>query len=99
MFLLTERVVIKLGTFLDFLCGPFVHVRVSAYLIIGFWVGFGWIRWVSLPISRIIAFQIVAEWVVDVILLQVGLKCCSMRMIFDFFYKLLNSEMFCFLDN
>ena len=40
-----------------------------------------------------------AEWVVDVILLQVGMKCFSMRMIFDLLCKLLNSEMFCFFHN
>ena len=40
-----------------------------------------------------------AEWIVDVILLQVGLKCCSMRMIFAPLYKLLHSEMLCFLYN
>ena len=33
------------------------------------------------------------------ILLQVGLKCFSMRMTFDLFDKLLNSEMFCFFHN
>ena len=27
------------------------------------------------------------------------MKCCSMRMSFDLFYKLLNSEMFCFIYN
>ena len=43
--------------------------------------------------------RIVAEWVVDVILLRVGLKCLSMRMIFDLFDELLNSEMFCFFHN
>ena len=43
--------------------------------------------------------RIVAEWVVDVILLQVGLKCFSMRMTFDPFDKLLNSEMFCSYHN
>ena len=43
--------------------------------------------------------RFVAEWVVDVILLQVGLRCSSMKMIFDPFYKLMNSEMLCFFDN
>ena len=42
--------------------------------------------------------RIVAEWVVDDILLQVGLKCFSMRMTFDLLHKLLNSEMFCLLS-
>ena len=41
-----------------------------------------------------------AEWVVDVILLQIGLTWCfSIRMIFDLLYKLLNSEMFCYFHN
>ena len=40
-----------------------------------------------------------AEWVVDVILLQVGVKCFWMRMIFDLLHKLVNSEMFCFFHN
>ena len=35
----------------------------------------------------------------DVILLQVGLKCFSMRMTFDLFDELLNSEIFCFFHN
>ena len=34
----------------------------------------------SLPISRIITFWFFTEWVVGVILLQIGLKCSSMRM-------------------
>ena len=36
-------------------------------------------------------FRIFAEWIVDVFLLQVGMKCFSMRMSFDPYYKLLNS--------
>ena len=43
--------------------------------------------------------RIFAEWVVDVFLLQIGMKCFSMTMIVDFFHKLLNSEMFCFFHN
>ena len=43
--------------------------------------------------------RIVAEGVVDVILLQVGLKCFSMKMTFDFLDELLNAEMFCFFHN
>ena len=39
--------------------------------------------------------RIVAKWVVAVVLLQVGLKCFSMRMTFDLIDELLNSEMFC----
>ena len=42
----------------------------------------------TLPNSRIIAFEFFAEWVVNVILMQVGMKCFSMRMIFDLFDKL-----------
>ena len=37
----------------------------------------------TLPMSLIIHFDFFAEWIVDVILLQVGMKCISMRMIFD----------------
>ena len=44
-------------------------------------------------------FRIVTEWVVDVILLQVGLKCFSMRMTFDLLDELLNAEIFCFFHN
>ena len=42
MFLLTKSVVIKLGTFLDFLCA-LGHIRVSPSLIIGFWVLVGFV--------------------------------------------------------
>ena len=41
----------------------------------------------------------VAERVVDVILLQVGLKWFSMRMTFDLLDEHLKSEMFCFFHN
>ena len=41
-------------------------------------------------------FALALDWVVDVILLQVGLKCFSMRDDFRSFDELLNSEMFCF---
>ena len=44
-------------------------------------------------------FRIIAEWVVDVILLQVGLMCFSMRMIFVLLHELLNAEIFCFFHN
>ena len=40
--------------------------------------------------------RVIAEWVVDVILLQIGLKCFSMSMTFHLFDELLNSEIFCF---
>ena len=53
----------------------------------------------TLPNSRIMSFEFFAESIVDVILLQIGLKCCSIRMIFDPLHKPLNSEMFCFLYN
>ena len=53
----------------------------------------------TLPNARIIAFELFAEWVVDVILLQIGMKCFAMRMIFDLFHKLLISEMYCFFHN
>ena len=44
-------------------------------------------------------FRIVTEGVLDVILLQVGLKCFSMRMTFDFLHELLNADVFCFFHN
>ena len=37
----------------------------------------------TLPNSRIMAFEFLAQWIVDVVLLQVGLKCFSMKMTFD----------------
>ena len=42
--------------------------------------------------SLYIAQFTIAEWVVDVIMLQVGFKCFSMRMTFDLFDKLLNTK-------
>ena len=44
-------------------------------------------------------FRIVTEWVVDVILLQVGLKCTSMRMSLDLLHEFANTEVFCFFHN
>ena len=43
--------------------------------------------------------RVFAERTVDVILLQVGLKRSSMRMTFDLFDELLNTEMFCIFHN
>ena len=43
--------------------------------------------------------RILAEWVVDVSLLQVGLKCFSMRMTIYLLDKLLNAEIFCLFHN
>ena len=53
----------------------------------------------TLPISRIIAFELLLNGLVDVILLQVGLKCFSMRMTFDLLDELLNAEVFCVFHN
>ena len=44
-------------------------------------------------------FRIVTEWVVDVILLQVGMKCFSMRMTLDLLHELANTKVFCLFHN
>ena len=43
--------------------------------------------------------RMVAEWVADVTLLQIGLKRLSMRVTLDHLDELLNAEIFCFLHN
>ena len=43
--------------------------------------------------------RIVAEWNVDVVLLQVGLKCFSMRTTSDLVDELLNAENFCYFHD
>ena len=45
------------------------------------------------------AFELLLNGLYDVILLQVGLKCFSMRMTFDLFDDLLNAKIFCFFHN
>ena len=44
-------------------------------------------------------FWIVTTWVVDVIWLQVGLKCFSMRMALDLLHEFANTEVFCLFHN
>ena len=44
-------------------------------------------------------FRIVTEWVVDVILLEICLKCFSMRMTLDLLHEFANTEVFCLFHN
>ena len=44
-------------------------------------------------------FQFVTGWVVGVILLQIGLKCLSMRMTLDLLHEFANTEVFCLFHN
>ena len=53
----------------------------------------------TLPNSRINAFELFLNGLQTLILLQVGLKCFSMRMTFDLLHELLNAEIFCFFHN
>ena len=43
--------------------------------------------------------RIVTEWVVDVILVQIGLKCFSMKMTLDLLHEFANTEIFCLFHN
>ena len=63
-----------------------------------------WYSFAQLELLHIIQFadqllRIFPAWVANVVLLQVGMKCCSMRMSFDPFDEFSNSEMFCFHYN
>ena len=51
------------------------------------------------PTTVITANGEVTTWVVDVILLQVGLKCFSMRMTLDLLHELANAEVLCLFHN
>ena len=57
-----------------------------------FWYSFAQLEYLHITQFADHLLRFFAEWVLDVILLQVGMKCFSMRMIFDLFHKLLNSE-------
>ena len=48
----------------------------------------------TLPILTDHLFRMIAEWVVDDIVLQIGMKCFSLKMIFDLFDELLIANNF-----
>ena len=52
----------------------------------------------TLPMSRIITFASSLNGVVGVILLQIGLKCFSIRMTLGLLYELVNTEVLCFFS-
>ena len=54
-----------------------------------FWCSFAQLEQLHIAQFADHLLRFLAEWVVDAILLQVGLKCFSMRMIFDPLYKAL----------
>ena len=68
----------------------------KAFWALHFWNCFAYLEQLHIAHVANHHFRIVTEWVVDVILLQIGFKCFSMRMTLDLLDELLNAEIFCF---
>ena len=69
-----------------------------------FWALYAWYSFAQLEQLYTAHFTnhrlgIVAEWLVGVILLQIGLKCFSVRMTLDLLHEFANTEVFCLFHN
>ena len=71
----------------------------KAFWALHFWNCFAQLEQLHIAQFTNHLFRSVTEWVVDVILLQIGLKCLSMRMTLDLLHEFANTEVFCLFHN